>query len=87
MIQQLIREIRNECPKTRYTFMSGNGFKTYKEDVTDILNNHSTEYENIYMDYVEDTTYATNKIFYAVIYVQFKNFVQGEVFKIIAIKS
>ena len=87
MIQQLIREIRNECPKTRYTFMSGDGFKTYKEDVTDILNNHSTEYENIYMDYVEDSTYASNKIFYAVIYVQFKNFVQGEVFKIIAIKS
>lgn len=87
MIQQLIREIRTLCPKTRYTFMTGDGFKTYKEDVNSLLSNHSTEYKNIYMDYVEDSTYVSNKIFYAVIYVQFKNFVQSEIFKIVAIQS
>lgn len=89
-IQELVKAIRVQCPKIRYTFLDGDDLKRYKEDVEAVIAKFVNKFLTITMEYAEDDAtalYASNKIFYAVIKVQFKNFVQSELFKIIALAS
>lgn len=86
-IQELIKAIRVKCPKIRYDFADGTELAKYKADVNSVINSFTSQYEDIYMDYVADATYVSNKIFYAVIYVKLRNFFQAESFKIVAIAS
>ena len=86
-IQQIIHEIRKKCPKIRYTFMDGDDFDAYQQEINSLLAQYSTNFMSLTMEYVEDSVYASNKIYYAVIYVQFRNFVQTEMFKIVALQS
>lgn len=87
MIQKLIRTIRAHCPVNRYKFLDGGSeLSKYKADVEAILSEHSGDYKSISIKYVEDEYYTLNKIFYAIIEVQFKNFIQSEIFKLTVIK-
>lgn len=82
MVQALIRDIRKRCPKNRYTFMDGDELAQYKADVESILSTHSSRYKSISIQYVQDENYELNKIFYAVLVIQFRDFIQNEVFKL-----
>ena len=84
-VQEIIKLIRTRCPRTRYTFLSGDDLETYIADVQAIVNEYSTNFKSISCEYMADETYEQNNIFYAVLKVQFKNFVQEEYFKIIAL--
>lgn len=87
MVQKLIRDIRARCPINRYKFLDGGTeLSKYKADVESILSEHSSDYKSISIKYVEDDYYTYNKIFYAIIVVQFKNFIQSEIFKLTVIK-
>ena len=44
-------------------------------------------FKTIDMEYVEDENYALNKVFYAVIKVSFKDFIQSEIFKLTEFNS
>lgn len=84
-IQEVIKAIRTQCPKTRYTFMDGKDLQNYIDDATRIINQYSTNFKSISITYMGDERYESNNIFYATIVVQFKNFIQEEYFRVIAI--
>ena len=84
-VQEIIKVIRTRCPYIRYTFIDGEDLEKYLEDVNAIITNYSTHFKSIKCEYMKDEKYEQNNIFYAVLTVQFKNFIQEEYFKIIAI--
>lgn len=84
-VQEIIKIIRTRCPRTRYTFLDGDDLETYIADVQSIVKEYSTNFKSISCEYMADEAYEQNNIFYAVLKVQFKNFIQEEYFKIIAI--
>lgn len=84
-VQEIIKVIRTRCPRTRYTFLDGNDLETYISDVQAIIKEYATNFKSISCEYMADEAYEQNNIFYAVLKVKFKNFIQEEYFKIIAI--
>lgn len=84
-VQEIIKIIRTRCPRTRYTFLDGDDLETYISDVQTIIKEYATNFKSISCEYMADEAYEQNNIFYAVLKVQFKNFIQEEYFKIIAI--
>ena len=84
-VQEIIKVIRTRCPRTRYTFLDGDDLETYISDVQTIIKEYATNFKSIDCEYMADEAYEQNNIFYAVLRVQFKNFIQEEYFKIIAI--
>ena len=87
-VQQVIKAIRELCPKIRYSFLDGDDLSKYKKDVNDlIITKYAGLFQSFSVEYVDNDLYASNKIIYACLYVQFRNFVQTEIFKIIALPS
>jgi hypothetical protein len=84
-VQEIIKLIRTRCPRTRYTFLDGDDLETYIADVQTVIKEYATNFRSIDCEYMADEAYEQNNIFYAVLKVQFKNFIQEEYFKIIAI--
>ena len=82
MVQAMIRDIRKRCPINRYTFLDGDDLVQYKADVEAVLAKHSSRFKSLSIQYVEDEQYQLNKVFYAVIVIQFRNFIQNEIFKL-----
>lgn len=85
LVQNLIKDIRIQCPKSRYKFITGSDFKTYEQDVESVITNYNSKFAAIKMEWQEDAVYAANKIVYAIIKVKFKDFAQYEIFRIIAV--
>ena len=84
-IQEIIKLIRTNCPRTRYTFLDGEDLENYIDDVSTLINEYKTNFKSIEVVYMNDEKYEMNNIFYAALKVRFKNFVQEEYFKITAI--
>lgn len=84
-VQEIIKVLRTRCPRTRYTFLDGDDLEAYLEDVDSILKQFSPNFKKLSCQYMADERYESNHIFYAVLTVQFRNFIQEEYFKIIAI--
>ena len=85
LVQAIVKEIRSRCPRTRYTFLDGEDLETYLDDVKTIIDNYKSMFKSIEITYMADEQYESNNIFYAVIVVQFRNFVQEEYFRVLAI--
>ena len=85
LIQELIRIIRTRCPRTRYTFLDGEDLEDYIKDAQAVVNQYASMFKSITIQYMADEAYESNNIFYATIVVQFRNFIQEEYFKVIAI--
>ncbi len=86
-LQGLIRDIRKQCPKIRYNFLDSDSLEKYTADVQTVIDKHTTDFASIEMTYVDNNVYEQNKIFYAEIKVQMKNFIQSEYFKITVVKG
>lgn len=84
-VQDIVRAIRTRCPANRYSFIDGTDLENYRKDVEAIIAPFRTNYKILELEYVNDATYSANKIFYAVLKVQYKDFVQTEWFKVIAL--
>lgn len=84
-IQELIKQIRIACPKSRYKFITGSDFEDYKQDVQAVINANANKFASISIEFKSDSAYAANKIVYAVIQVSFRDFAQAEIFRIVAI--
>lgn len=83
VIQQIIREIRENCPKSRYSFIdTASGLAKYAEDVNNIISKHASEVEEIEFEYSSDEIELANHIFNATINVKFKDYVDYEKFTI-----
>lgn len=82
-VQELIKKVRSKCPLIRYGFLEGReNLLKYKEDVQAVLDTVSGNFKSLTMEYYEDTTMLNNKVFYAGIVAEFKDFVQKEYFKL-----
>lgn len=86
-VQEVIKDIRIHCPKSRYSFMEDEDLTKYEEDIQARLNHYTSHFESLEFQYAADPTYEQNMTFYAILYITFKKFVQAEVFRIIAINS
>ena len=86
-IQEVVRALRTRCPAIRYSFIEGEDLAKYKADVEEVLARYRSDFNTLTLEYVADATYAANKIFYAVLKVVYKNFVQTEWFKVTALNS
>lgn len=85
-IQEIVKAIRTECPKIRYSFITGKDLEKYKADVERVLGKFSGNFAALNMVYLEKPTMTQNKIFCAAIQVTFNNFVQTEYFTIYALQ-
>lgn len=81
-VTEVIHNIRTECPKIRYSFITDDDLEKYRSDVNDIIMRSRRNFSSIYMEYTQDEVMAANKIFEADIFVKFKNFEQQEIFNI-----
>lgn len=86
-IQEVIKAIRIRCPIIRYSFIDGEDLEKYRADVEEILDGFKSNFKVLQLKFVEDATYSQNKIFYAVLQVVYKDFVQSEYFKVTALSS
>ena len=84
-IQEVTKDIRSRCPKSRYKFITGDDLEKYKEDVQIVIDKHSGNFKSITLEYIGTPTTEANKMFYAALKVQFKDFVQTEYFKVYAL--
>lgn len=87
-VQELMKAIRKRCPHIRYSFTNGDDLTAYQDDVNAVINKYSGNFYFAEMQYAEDPS-ATDedRVYYAVIYVSFRPFVQAEKFKIIALPT
>ena len=87
-VQEMIKAIRVICPRIRYSFLDGDDLVQYRKDVQSfVIDKYSNRFQTCEIDYATNAAYDSNKIIYAVIRLRFRNFVQTEMFKIIALQS
>lgn len=86
-VQEVIKEIRRKCPALRYSLIDGDDLEKYRKDVEEIIAPFESNFKSLTLTYMQDPYYTENKIFYATLAVQFRDFVQTEYFKIIALGS
>ena len=87
-VQELMKAIRKRCPHIRYSFTNGDDLSTYQDDVNAVINKYSGNFYFVEMQYAEDPAATSDdRVYYAVIYVSFRPFVQAEKFKIIALPT
>ena len=84
-VTKVMHNIRTECPKIRYSFITDTDLDKYQEDVNKVILRNKDDFRSIYMEYTQDEVMAANKIFEASIFVRFKNFEQEEIFNIYAL--
>ena len=81
-ITQVMHDIRTECPRYRYAFITDKDLIQYRNDVNNIINRRSSNFTSIVMDYVQDDVMIANKIFEADVFVVFKDYEQQEIFNL-----
>lgn len=86
-IQEVVKAIRTRCPAIRYTFFEGEDLEAYKADVEEVIAAYRSNFNTLTLEYVQDATYSINKIFYAVLKVAYKDFVQTEMIKVVALSA
>lgn len=84
-IQEVMKAVRTKCPKLRYSFIDGQDLEKYKRDVQTVLDKYTSNFKSLKLTYVEDPAMIANKVFYAALEVQFRDFVQTEYFKLFAL--
>lgn len=86
-IQEVVKAVRTRCPAIRYTFFEGEDLEAYKADVEEVIAAYRSNFNTLTLEYVQDATYSTNKIFYAVLKVAYKDFIQTEMVKVVALST
>lgn len=86
-VQEVIKEIRRRCPAIRYSFIDGDDLEKYRAQIEEIIAPYTSNFASLTITYMQDSYYTRNKIFYATLAVQFREFVQTEYFRIVALSS
>lgn len=86
-IQNVLRAVRVQCPKTRYTLSKGSDLTLYATAVNTVLSQFSNNFSVLTFSYTQDKMKAAEKIFYATIQFAFNNWAQTEMFDIFAINN
>ena len=86
-IQEVMRAVRNACPKNRFKFTTGNDFNDYAESVKSVLDVYKNNFETLNFVYLEDSAKESQKIYYAALEFRFKNWAQSEIFDLYALNN
>ncbi len=86
-VQEIVRAIRTRCPASRYSFIDGENLERYKAEIDEILDPYRSNFKLLELEYRADPVYSVNKIFYAVLRVMYRDFVQSEWFKVVALAT
>lgn len=86
-IQEVVKAIRTRCPAIRYTFIDGKDLEKYKAEIEEVIAPFRSNFKALQFEYVADAAMELNKIFYGVLKVVFRDFIQTEWFKVIALNS
>lgn len=86
-ITQVMHDIRTECPRYRYAFITDKDLIQYRNDVNNVINRRSANFQSITMDYVQDDVMVANKIFEADVFVIFKDYEQQEIFNLYTLQA
>ena len=81
-IQAIVKDVRDNCPAFRYSFISSDDLSTYKNAVNQIIGKYTKWFESLEFVYVQDDIMKANKIFEASLKVKHKDFVQAEILNI-----
>ena len=81
-IQRIVKDVRDNCPAFRYSFISSNDLSAYKNAVNRIIQKYTDWFESLEFIYVQDDVMRANKIFEASLRVRHKDFVQAEILNI-----
>ncbi|MGL5752485.1 MAG: hypothetical protein ACRCXT_18260 [Paraclostridium sp.] len=83
--QEVIKDLRTYCPKSRYKFIEGEDLDKYKDAVEERLAKYRHNFSSLKFVYLNDETMIANKVFYAAIEVVYKPFTQAELFDFYAL--
>lgn len=86
-VQEVVKAVRTRCPAIRYHFIDGEDLELYMKDVNEVLSKYKSNFKYLNMTYMNDETYIANHVFYAMIEVVHRDFVQAEYFKLKCINS
>jgi len=86
-IQVVIKDIRYNCPRFRYSFSTTNDLDDYKENVSAIVKKHSYKFESLKFIYMQDDLMKANKIFEADLRVVHKAFYQAEIINVYTLSA
>lgn len=84
-IQQVVRAVRAQCPKNRYTFSSATDLSNYATAVNNVLLDYTSNFSSLEFEYTQDTLRTSQKIFYASIKFKFGTWVQSEIIDVYAL--
>lgn len=86
-IQRIVKDVRDNCPAFRYSFISTDDLSSYKSAVNQIIGKYTKWFESLEFVYVQDDVMKANKIFEASLRVKHKDFVQAEILNIYTLGS
>ena len=86
-VQDIIRDVRERCPKIRYSFKHANDFEVYQKDINQVLARKSGFFETLELVYLEDMAQTNPKCYFAAIKVDAKDFIESEYFKVSIINA
>ena len=86
-IQNVMRAVRAQCPKTRYNLSNGDDLSLYATAVNTVLSQFANNFSVLNFTYTQDNLKSRQKIFYASIQFAFRNWAQTEIFDLYAINN
>lgn len=86
-IQEVVRAVRINCPKHRYSLITASDMSSYAKAVNNVLSNFGSNFDVLRFEYAQDKLRASQKIFYATITFAFHMWAQTEIFDLFAINN
>ena len=86
-IQEVIRDLRANCPANRYRLVNGTDLTEYAIACNHVLEKYLSRFYLLEFEYTEDPMLSMHKIFYASIRFAFNQFANAEVFDVYALNA
>ena len=86
-IEHIMRVVRRECPRNRYSLADGRDLSNYATAVERVLEDYRNMFYDLQFEYVQNDLQSDQKIFAASIRFAFNNWAQSEYFDLYAINS
>lgn len=86
-IQEVMREVRRNCPINRFSLASGSDLSNYAKAVNNVLDQFQSRFDVLEFEYTANNLLSQQKIFYASIKFAFLNWAQAEIFDLYAINN
>ncbi len=86
-IQEVVRDLRTNCPASRYRLVSGTDLTEYALECNHVLEKHLSKFYLLRFTYTEDPLLSMQKIFFASVEFAFNQFANAEIFDVYALNT